>query len=615
MPESGVPEGGVSESGLPERRCLIALALLLWSAPAFPQSVGETIFTGQCTSCHAAPAAESRAPTLEALRLRAPEAVMNALLDGAMRVQGSRLSAAERRTVAEYVTGKALGGDLTGASKGRCTTSAPFTMPAGDVEWNGWGGTIANHRFQPARGAGISESNVSRLTLKWAFGYPDASQAWAQPTVMGGRLFVGSQSGMVYSLDAKSGCIHWVFPAVAGVRTAMVIGRTPGGGATVYFGDTIGNLYAVDASTGKQRWIRKLGEHPMIRVTGTPTLHDGRLYIGTSSYEEAGGRYQSYECCTFRGSLMAVDAATGRVVWNTYVMPVSPTVRGKNPSGVSVYGPSGAAIWSSPTIDVRRGRVYVGTGNSYTGPPQPESNAIMAFDLKTGKVAWSRQLVTDDVFIVGCPAGTPPCPEVFGPDYDFAQAAMLVTLPSGKDLLIAGQKSGIGWALDPDARGAVVWQYKAGEGSAAGGMEWGSATDGENAYFAVADGNRPKPGGLHAVRLDTGKAVWTAMPGPALCAQVRGCSVARPAAVTAIPGLVFSGTLDGGFRAHSTKDGHVAWEYDTNREFETVNGIKANGASINSGGPVISGGMVYTNSGYGFAGGRPGNVLLAFGVD
>ena len=596
--------------------CLVSLALLCAPVVVAAQAPsGEAVFLKNCAGCHAEGSAEPRAPRLDALRKRAPEAVIGALLDGSMRIQGSRLGGLERRAVAEYVTGKTVGSDQTGASRGRCATSTPFSVPSG-AYWNGWGGTTSNTRFQQAGQAGLSAAQVPKLKLKWAFGFPDASTAWAQPTVVGGRVFVGSQGGMVYSLDAKRGCVHWVFPAEGGVRTAMVLGPKPGGGYLVHFADTKANVYAIDASTGKQVWVRKVDDHPLVRTTGTPTLHDGRLYVGASSYEEVQGGNSQYECCTFRGSIIAVDAATGEIVWKTYTIPDAPTARGKNPTtGLQVHGPSGAAVWSAATVDVKRGLVYVATGNSYTGPPQPTSNAILAFDLKTGQMRWSSQMLPDDVYVAGCKPGILPCPDQLGPDYDFGQPPMLVTHPSGKDLLVAGQKSGIAWGLDPDNRGTVVWQYRVGEGSMVGGLEWGSAVDNENAYFPLSDSLRPNPGGLHAVALETGKPVWVAPPAEPKCGKGRGCNAAQSAAITVIPGAVFSGSVDGGIRAYSTKDGSVIWEYDTNREFETVNGVIANGAAINGPGPVVAGGMVYTNSGYGNLGGRPGNVLLAFGVD
>jgi len=289
----------------------------------------------------------------------------------------------------------------------------------------------------------------------------------------------------------------------------------------------------------------------------------------------------------------------------------------KSSAGKTPWGPSGAGIWSVPTIDRARGLIYAGTGNTYTAPQLDTSDSIVAFDLKTGRIKWTRQLTPKDVFISGCrPNSTNPiCPEEVGPDFDFGQPPILTKLPSGHDVLIAGQKSGIGWALDPEHEGATIWQYRAGKGSALGGMEWGSAVDSVNAYFPNSDIGLPQPGGLHAVNLSTGERVWYAPPPAPVCPSGRGCNAAQTAAITVIPGVVFSGANDGALRAYSTKDGSIVWEYDTNREFETVNGVPARGASMHSGGPTIAGGMVYVNSGYGDHGGRPGNVLLAFGIE
>jgi polyvinyl alcohol dehydrogenase (cytochrome) len=168
--------------------------------------------------------------------------------------------------------------------------------------------------------------------------------------------------------------------------------------------------------------------------------------------------------------------------------------------------------------------------------------------------------------------------------------------------------------MDPDEQGAIVWEYRAGRGGVLGGIEWGAAVDDEHAYFAVSDITQPQPGGLHAVRVATGERAWFAPPAPPACSGGRGCSAAQSAAVTAIPGVVFSGSKDGVLRAFSSANGRILWQYDTNREFQTINGVPGNGASMSGPGPAIAGGMIYVSSGYGAFGGRPGNVLLAFGV-
>ena len=515
---------------------------------------------------------------------------------------------------------------------GQCQASpAPFDASKG-AQWNGWAPGLTNTRFQPTPQAGVTAEQASKLTLKWAFGFANIGSAWAPPSVAGGRVFVGSQSGTVYSLDAKTGCIVWTFQVKGAVRSGITIGPRTGGGtgsSVAYFGDLTANAYAVNAATGELLWTRKVDEHALSRITGTPTLHQDRLYVPVASLEEGQGRNAKYECCTFRGSIVALNASTGALAWKSYTIDQEAKPIGKTSAGLTRFGPSGAGIWSAPTIDPKRGVLYAATGNMYTEPQQTTSDAVVAFDLNTGKRVWSTQATTKDVFVVGC-GGPPPtqtaaagaaatkgpnCPDDLGPDFDFGGSPMLATLPNGRDLIVIGQKSGVAWAFDPDKRGAVVWQYTAGKGSALGGMEWGSAVDGERAYFPVSDILLPEPGGLHAVRLDTGQRAWYAAPPSPTCGTSRGCNGALSAAITVIPGVVFAGSNDGAVRGYSTKDGSIVWEFDTNRDFETVNGVAAKGGSINGPGPIVAGGMLYINSGYGSFGGRPGNVLLAFGIE
>ena len=594
-------------------RCVTLAAAGLCSVitlSATPQAPdGAAIFARDCATCHDG-AAASRAPSPEILKRRSPEAILAALTAGGMRPQGGRLSGAERRAVAEHLSGRALGSDITGAKIGRCAVSPPLSDPAASPAWHGWSPSSSNTRFQPAQQAGLTASQVPALSLKWAFGFPDATSAWSQPTVASGRLFVGSQNGTVYSLDAKNGCIHWTFTAKSGVRTALAFGARDGGYA-VYFGDTGANVYALDAATGHELWSRRLDDHLYARITGSPTLYRDRLYVPVSSMEETAASQPGYECCTFRGSLTSLDVSTGAIVWHTLMVPKAEAA-GTNAAGLALWGPSGVGIWSAPTIDARRGVVYAGTGNTYSAPAQPTADAIVAFDLTSGAIKWIRQLTAGDVF--GCRAGSANCGEKAGPDFDLGTPPMLVTLPDGRDVIVAAQKSGNAFALDPDKQGALLWQYHAGEGSIWGGIQWGAAVDGERAYFPVSDIRTPKPGGLHAVGLTSGQRVWYQPPPPLKCASATGCSAALISAPTLIPGVLFSGSNDGALRAHATGDGSVIWEFDTNREFETLNGVKAGGGAIQGPGPTIVGGMLYLNSGYGDHLGRPGNVLLAFEV-
>jgi polyvinyl alcohol dehydrogenase (cytochrome) len=600
----GAPRGVVA--GLAAWCCAGALLL---ASPQVPD--GAAIFARDCATCHDG-AAGSRAPSPEVLRRRSPEAILAALTAGGMRPQGGRLSGAERRAVAEHLSGKSFGSDITGASVGRCAASPPLPNPATSPAWSGWAPAVTNTRFQSTQQAGLTAEQVPKLSLKWAFGFPDATSAWSQPTVASGRVFVGSQNGTVYALDARSGCIHWTYTARSGVRTALAFGpREDANGYAVYFGDTGANVYALDAATGRELWSRRLDEHPYARITGSPTLYQDRLYVPVSSMEETAASQPGYACCTFRGSLSALDVTTGAVLWQTFLAPPA-RAAGTNAAGLALWGPSGVGIWSAPTIDAKRGVVYAGTGNTYSAPAQPTADAIVAFDLKSGTIRWIRQLTAGDVF--GCRAGSANCGEKPGPDFDLGTPPMLITTPAGRDFIIAAQKSGNAFAIDPDKDGAPLWQYHAGEGSIWGGIQWGAAVDGERAYLPVSDIRTPKPGGLHAVDLTTGRRLWYVPPPPVRCAGGTGCSAALISAPTLIPGVLFSGSNDGALRAHSTKDGSVIWEFDTNREFETLNGIRAGGGAIQGPGPTIAGGMLYLNSGYGDHLGRPGNVLLAFEV-
>jgi polyvinyl alcohol dehydrogenase (cytochrome) len=497
-----------------------------------------------------------------------------------------------------------------------CRTTPALTDPAAVPNWNGWGAGVANTRFQPANQARLSAADIPKLKLKWAFGIANVTQSRSQPAVAGGRLFMASDSGVVYALDPKTGCTYWTFKAQAGIRSAISVGAR-----AIYFADTKANAYAVDRATGAQLWVRKVDDHAFAKATGAPTLHDGRLYVTVAGVgEETSATRADYACCTFRGSVSALDAATGEVIWKSYTITEQPQPRGKTASGVQLWGPAGAGIWSAATIDVKRGLIYVATGNGYSDPPQKTSDAVLAFDLKSGKLRWSSQVTPKDVWVLGCNSrpGQPPnpsCPQEVGPDFDFASSPMLTTLPNGRDIITLPQKSGVAYALDPEKEGEIIWQYRFGRGSAIGGV-WGGAVDSRQAYFAAADYNTAAPGGLHAVRLDSGERVWYTPPKqPPLCAGASLCSTAQSAAVTVIPGVVFSGSADGGIRAYATGDGSMLWEFDTNRPFDTVNGVKATGGSMDGPGPIVVGGILYGTAGNGGLVGRSGNVLLAFGVE
>ena len=586
--------------------------------PAAAANSGEALYNAQCAGCH-----ESGGPPYlnrATLKPASPDYIMYMLATGAMHREGKRMTLAQRKAVAEYMTGRRLPPGGAAVSAGQCSTPAPATFSG--PNWKGWAPDLENTRFQPAAAAGLSAEQLSKLKLKWAFGFPGEYGAYTQPTVAGGRVFASGPLGDVYSLDASTGCTYWHFRAEAGVRSAVALG--PGNRA--YFGDFSSNVYALDSVTGKLAWKTRVTTHPYARVSGTPALYRGRLYVPIASREEWMSVDPSYECCTFRGFMVALDVATGKELWRTYTIADPPKPTHKAANGSQKWGPSGAGLWSSPTVDAKRGLVYIGAGNNYSDPPTPNSDAILAFDLKTGKIVWSRQISSGDTYNISCFRDDKMnCPEKMGPDSDFGSSPILYTLAGGRQILVVAQKSGIAFGLDPDKQGEILWQTRVGKGGALGGLEWGpAAADGvvfaalsDLGFAASPEGTIPDPnagGGLFAMDIATGKLLWSALPTPGACTTPR-CSPAQLAAVTAIPGAVFSGAYDGHLRAYSMTDGKVLWDYNTARDFETVNKIPGKGGAVDGGGPAVVGGMLFVNSGYAAINGMYGNVLLAFGPE
>jgi len=603
------------------RRSVLTLAtvpLLGWPTLSAAQD-GAQVYQVRCAECHDGTAA--RTPPRSALATLTPDQIVEALETGVMSEEGARLSGGERHAVATFLsTAAAVTSGAGGARVGSCG-GPPRVLAAGTGDWNGWGASPVNHRFQAIPGFGAGD--VSRLRLRWAFGFEGEAAAAVQPTIVGDRVFVGSASGKLHALGLEDGCVAWTFDADAGVRTAPVFAD-----GALYFGDLAANAYRIDAATGRLVWKVKLDEHPAARISGSPAVHEGRVYVPTSSIEELTSRPATYPCCTFRGSVSAVDAATGAVIWKSYTIPEEPRPVGLNTAGVQLYGPAGAAVWSSPTLDPTTRSIYVATGDAYTAPAAPQSDAVMAFDMDTGAIKWVRQMTEGDAYTLACGAPNPAnCPEPEGPDHDFGQPPILVARPGGGRALVIGQKSGEAHGIDPDNGGAVLWRTRVGRGGVLGGSEWGSASDGTHLYVAISDlafagagANRPglgldatTGGGLHAIRVGDGSVAWSAA--PPVCGARPQCSPAQSAPVSVVPGAVFSGGIDGVLRAYSTTNGSVLWSFDTARDFDTVNGVAARGGSIDVGGPAIARGMVLTTSGNGTWGGRRGNVLLAFAVE
>jgi len=607
---------------------LLALLTAGTAAAQAPAPDGAELYKRSCAQCH--DAGVGRAPNREQFLSMLPDRVLSAMESGSMVTMATGRSAVERRAIAEFLTGKTFATALstTPAPRAMCTPrNAPFAPGTGPA-WSGWGQNTSNTRYQSA--AGLTAADVPKLKVKWAFAFPGDLQSYSQTTISGGRIFVGSWGGKVYSLNASTGCIHWYFDAGAGVRSAISLGEIQTGGGrrwAAFFGDQGGNAYALDATTGAQIWKTHVDDFPVARVSGSPTLYNGKLYVPVASGEEASGAVPTYECCKFRGSIVALDAATGKQVWKTYTIAEIPQPTKKNAVGAQLYGPSGAPVWATPAIDPVKRALYITTGNNYSDPGSPMSDAFVAMDLETGRILWHKQMTANDAYTAACrlPDKTN-CADSNGPDWDFGASPMLVTLPGGRRLLLAGQKSGIVHALDPDKDGERVWQTRVGRGGTMGGVQWGTATDGTNIYVAnsdigrimltysnVTDADPKQGGGMFALRLTDGERVWYQP--PAGCGTRPRCSPAQSAAVTAIPGVAFSGSVDGHMRAYSTSDGTILWDVNTIDVYEGVNGVLGRGGSIDGPGPTVANGIVYVNSGYPTAGGTPGNVLIAFSVD
>ena len=588
---------------------------------------GETVYRNECASCHETVA--PRMPSKTTLAERSPQAIVKALETGTMRVVGTfNLNGPERVAVAEYLTGKSYSADWSPDPARHCndrTWSAE--QQRSGPQWHGWGNGPANQRFQSAADAGLDKRSVPKLELAWAFAFPGETIAESQPTLSGGRLFVGSRSGRVYALDAQSGCVYWTFDAGAPVKSSVLIAPyrgTDGERLGAYFSDLGGTSYGVDAASGNELWQVRVESHPAARIMGSMQLADGQLLVPMTSTESYLAADPEFECCEFRGSVTSLDPATGQQNWKYFAVPEA-EVTGVNPDGVKTLGPAGATIWSAPTWDAGRRLAYVGTGENYSNPPTETSDAILAISTDTGRLVWSFQGLAGDAWNMSCNTDNPVnCPSDSGPDFDFGSSPILARLKSGKEILIGAQKSGVVHALDPDDGGRLLWQRQIAKGGILGGIEWGPAVDDQRLYVAIADIDWENPdlmdpditldrnvgGGLVALDLASGEVLWEA-PGIE-CGDRPQCSPAQTAAVTVVPGVVFSGSMSGDLRAFDVDSGEVLWSFNTARQFETVNGASGRGGALDATGPIVAGGWVYTVSGYSKWGGLPGNVLLAF---
>jgi polyvinyl alcohol dehydrogenase (cytochrome) len=601
---------------------------------------GAAIFEARCKMCHE-PAVGQAPSRIELVFMPAAD-IVSALTSGLMVPMAQGLSATEIEAVAAYVSPGQRFRAPAGVDK-MCATHDPIRASPSD--WPAMGVDAGSSRFQ--RQPGLSAAQVPKLKVKWAFAMPGGGQ----PTVIGDWLFITNRGGKFYALNARTGCVHWAVEGATSRTTPTVIRSSiaPSGWAT-FIGVGRRMVRAFDAQTGKELWkSTSLDDHPAGYLTGSPVVSGTQLFVPISSGEEAIAVQKSYPCCSFRGSVAALDLRTGHKQWQTFMMtePLRPTRL--NGAGVQMQGPAGAPVWASPTVDPARGLVYAVTGDSYTDVATDTTDAVVAMDMKTGQVRWRRQVTTGDNFIQGCvgPAKAANCPAPTGPDFDFGAPPILFGKRGGRQVLVAGQKSGIVYGLDPDS-GRLEWTTAVGAGSALGGVEWGMGADDRYIFVPISDIGElfdeimkaaglppyfgyPTPGrpGLSALDPLSGKIIWNTPAPVAPCRYagdrsgdyMRGaCVRAQSAAPGIMPGVVFSGTLDGWLRAYDAADGKVIWAFSTTAQtYDTVNSVAGQpGGGIDGMGPTIAGGMVYTMSGFNGAartGGNGVNVLLAFSVD
>ena len=595
-------------------RDAFAARTLQQAALAKMQARGEEVFNTRCKSCHMPPV--EHAPSRSELASQFPTVIIAALKTGKMQGMAQGLSNDDIDAVASWITGQTPDAhfDLAGEAKNACPASATFN-PAGP-SWNGWSPDKQNSRV--ASSSTITAADAPKLKVKWAFAYQGGR--YGEPSIVGNRVFVTSSSGQVYALDKETGCVAWGYKARGSVRVTVSVGKNAkaASGYAAYFGDMNRNQVAVDANSGKELWSTVIDTGGRGILTGAPSLWGDTLYVPLSSFEEGVAGLAAYECCKQRGAVAALDIATGKIKWKSYSIATAPAPFKKNAAGTQMYGPAGGAIWSSPTIDPKRGALYVATGDSYTDVEENGSDAVEAMDLATGKIRWAHQMTELDHFLVGCPPQRPGvnCPTPNGPDFDFGASPILKHLKGGKDILLAGQKSGQVYGLDPET-GKFIWQLRIGKGSALGGVEWGMAADDDNLYVGIADRGMPT---LSALRLTDGALVWRhRAPEPAKCSFEGRCGNGYSGPPSVANGVVYGVNQDGHVRAFKAKTGELIWDYDTaGRRYDTVNGVKnQRGGNLDSNGIAFAGGMAFLMAGFNGASGSsgPDNVLLAFSAD
>ncbi len=617
-------------------RCvsLLVVAAVVGSARAAPQQDGakrgELHYQHSCAMCHDHGEA-LRAPTLSTLKGMRYQQIYYALTVGKMQAQGQALTGQQRADLIDFLIGRTQVSDAWTAPL-RCTPErrkVDLSMPATVA---GFGFDLRNHRHLTAQQAGITTADFRHLELAWALAFPRATTMRAQAAVVGSTLFLPvADASQLYAIDiAQRPCLKWIYKSDVPLRTGVGFGALPGSGRKVLvFADVGTRIHMIDAATGAPIWKHAVHLTSLSNTTGTPVLLGARVYVPLSASEINVGADAGHLCCTTHGAVIALDAHTGQEIWTVHTMADAKPIRDRG-DGQMMWGPSGAPIWTSPAIDEKRGVLYVGTGEATSAPAAPTTDSVLAIDLATGAIRWRFQATADDIFLTGCLVRHDGlnCPhEGRLLDHDFGASIVLARRADGHDVVLAGQKSGTLYALDPDAQGKVLWQHSFGAGSPIGGIHWGLAFDGARVFapmntFPGADGKDPgELAGLHAVAVDSGTVLWSYYPQPDCSgdrkARVRTCATVTgmTGAPAVIAGAVVEGSADGFLRAFDANTGELLFQYDTTQPLITANGVPGKGGALDNASIVAANGYLFVNSGYGIIGGQtPGNLFLAFHV-
>ena len=610
---------------------LLLITLAVGSASAQNTSnngndVGRTHYQSYCANCHDHPE-QSKAPSFDALRQMSPRAVSYALTNGKMRIHAQSLSAPEIDQLVSYLA-TTVAVDDAWVRRFACNDGEHLPTKNAVATISGFGIGNNNHRYLSTTDTGLAKKDFSQLELAWALAFPQTATMRSQPVVVDSTMYLAVvDSGQLFAFDIGSNtpCVHWVYQHKVPLRSSLQWGRLDDGSAVLVFGDNAAHVQMLNATTGELLWRTSVRISSVSNTTGMPVLFQGRVYAPISSGELNMGAAADYECCTSHGGVVAIDANSGDVVWTYRTMPPA-TPRKKNKLGTQLWGPSGAPIWTTPAIDEKRGVLYVGSGENTSEPATDTSDAVLALDLNDGSLRWKFQATANDIFLTGCmfePQG-PNCPPAYSvnADWDFGASIIIAKRTDGSDILLAGQKSGTLWALDPDHNGKLLWRTDVGPGGPAGGIHWGMAVADQRVFAAINRVGIPREDpdgepGLHAIDINNGNILWSYRNKPDCSAtrkkHIHSCDTnfGMSSATLVIDGAVVQGTNDGFLKVFDGDNGELLFSYDIAREFNTLNGVAGHGGSIDNASIVAANGLLLVQSGYGLLG-VPGNILLAF---